>query len=70
MEIIIQQYPNDDEFHGDEATVYLNDDGSPHRAITYWDIRPFMAQLRERFPAPEGCEWRVIDVCHAQVVKP
>jgi len=61
---IIDQYPNDPDAPGDECIVI-----SGKQATTFYDITPFMAQLREKFPAPPGCEWTKIDTCHAQIVR-
>jgi len=67
--VMLWQYPDDFQFPGDTAAVVFDANGNATRATTYYDIAPFMRQLRTRFPAPEGCEWSAIDVCHAQIVR-
>lgn len=65
---IINEYPDDPTYHGDFCEVWLKY-GVPHSAQTVYSIHGFMAQLRARYPAPAGCEWKAIDTCHAQVVR-
>jgi hypothetical protein len=66
--VVISQYPNDSNWRGDEAEVWLKN-GAPYSAQTVYDINGFMSQLERDYPAPAGCEWIIIDTCHAQVVR-
>lgn len=43
----------------DECRVTLNDDGTPHSAVTSYDMAQFKHLLNDHYPPPPGCEWEL-----------
>ncbi len=64
-DIVLSQYPHDDQFSGDTVIVTLARNGQPVAARTAWDINQFVSLLRELFPE---VEWH-FNIVTAEVVE-
>lgn len=43
----------------DECRVTLTDDGTPHSAVTSYDMAQFKHLLNKHYPPPSDCYWEL-----------